>query len=156
MLNKKGHIGTMMMFFGALILVGVALFSFATFSDGTENEKTNLNNLVSEFEFKQKYIVIVFEDMVEEAITEAKGKTNFEEEFEISLKQIAERRRNPEISNLFGKIINEPLEINGLDGNYFLIVEGVFAEFEKGESNIRREINFEIEFNENGIIPESL
>ena len=67
------------MFFGALILVGVALFSFVTFSDGTENEKINLNNLVSEFEFKQKYVVIVFEDMVEEAITEAKGKTNFDE-----------------------------------------------------------------------------
>jgi len=156
MLNKRGHIGTMMMFFGALILVGVALFSFVTFSDGTENEKINLNNLVSEFEFKQKYVVIVFEDMVEEAITEAKGKTNFEEEFEISLKQIAERRRAPEISNLFGKIINEPLELNEINGNYFLIVEGVFAEFEKEESNIRRKINFEIEFNENGIIPESL
>ena len=72
------------------------------------------------------------------------------------MKQIAERRRAPEISNLFGKIINEPLELNEINGNYFLIVEGVFAEFEKEESNIRRKINFEIEFNENGIIPESL
>jgi len=156
MLNKRGQLDAMIMFFGTLALVGIVLFSFATFSDRTKTENNNLKNLISEYNFKQKYTQIVFRDMVAEAIIFAKDSEGFEKEFKLGLKKFAEKRRAPEISNLFAKIINEPLNLNKEEGIYFLIVEEVFVEFENGKNNIKREFNLEIEFNEFGIISQSL
>ncbi len=156
MLNKKGQLEAMIMFFGTLVLVGMVLFSFATFNDGAKIENKNLENLISEYQFKQKYTQIVFRDMVEEAIIFANESDDFENEFKIGLKKFAKKRRNPEISNLFAKIINEPLKLNKGEGIYSLIVEEVFVEFEKGKNSIERKFNLEIKFDEVEIISQSL
>jgi len=157
MLNKRGHIGTTLMVLGALVLVIAALYSFAIFSDKTGEEKEKLKDFISEFSFEQKYVSIVFEDMVKEAIDEVKPEEDFMISFNSSLKKIAERRRNPERkTNLFAKIINEPLNLTLLEDNYVLVLDAVFVKFEEDKSVIERKFNFEIIFNETGIISQSL
>jgi|TARA_Y100000310_G_C20686661_1_gene819432 hypothetical protein len=156
MLNKRGQLEAMIMFFGTLVLVGTVLFSFATFNNDAKIENKNLENLISEYQFKQKYTQIVFRDMVEEAIIFANESDDFENEFKIGLKKFAKKRRNPEISNLFAKIINEPLKLNKGEGIYSLIVEEVFVGFEKGKNSIERKFNLEIKFDEVEIISQSL
>ena len=157
MLNKKGHIGTTLMVLGALVLVIATLYSFAIFSDKTGEERENLNEFISSFSFEQKYVPIVFEDMIEEAIMEAKEKEKFEEGFRISLKQIAERRRDEKRkTNLFAKIINEPLDLTEREGDYVLVLDGVFVKFEEDKSVIERKFDFEIIFNGAEIISQDL
>tara|TARA_Y100000310_G_scaffold220179_1_gene221645 strand:- start:369 stop:842 length:474 start_codon:yes stop_codon:yes gene_type:complete len=157
MLNKKGHIGTTLMVLGALVLVIATLYSFAIFGDKTGEERAKLNKFISDFSFEQKYVSIVFEDMIEEAIIEAREKENFEKEFRISLKQIAERRRDEKRkTNLFAKIINEPLDLTEREGDYVLVLDGVFVKFEEDKSVIERKFDFKIEFSKSKIFPQSL
>ena len=156
MLNRKGHVGTILMVLGAIVLVVTTLFSFSIFSEITGGEKIKLNYFISEFSFEQKYSSIVLKDMVREAILEAKEKENFEKEFENELKKIAERRRSPEISNLFGKIINEPFELTKLNNNYIWTMDEVFINVEQDKSYIERKFNFKIEFNKSQTISQGL
>jgi len=157
MLNKRGHIGTTLMVLGALVLVIATLYSFAIFSDKTGEEKEKLNEFFSSFSFEQKYVPIVFEDMIKEAIDEAKSEEDFMIGFGSSLKKIAERRRDEtRKTNLFAKIINEPLNLSKRENNYFLVLDDVFVKFEEGKNVIERKFNFEIVFNETKIVSQSL
>jgi len=157
MLNRKGHIGTTLMVMGALVLAISTLYSFAIFSDGTTEEREKLDDFFSSFSFEQKYVPIVFEDMVKEAIEEVNHDGEFSESFEIYLKKIAERRRDEERkTNLFAKIINEPLDLIKKETTYVLVLEDVFVKFEEDKSVIERRFNFEIEFSEFEIISQSL
>ena len=157
MLNKRGHIGTALMVLGALVLVIATLYSFAIFSDKTGGEKERLNSFISEFSFEEKYVSAVLMDMVEEAIDEAKTKANFEEEFEKSLIEIAKRRRDEERkNNLFARLILEPPNFYESNGAYFLKVEDVFVKFDEDKNSIERKFHFEIEFDKDRIISQSL
>ena len=157
MLNRRGHIGTTLMVLGALVLVIATLYSFAIFSDKTGEEKEKLNEFISSFSFEQKYVPIVFEDMVEEAIEEAKFEEEFSESFKKYLKKIAERRRDEKRkTNLFAKIVKEPINLTERGNNYVLILDEVFVKLEEDKSVVKRKFNFEILFNRAGIISQSL
>ncbi len=157
MLNKKGHVGTILMVLGAIVLVVTTLFSFSIFSDNAANEKTKLNYFISEFSFEQKYISVVLKDMVEEAIYETNAEDNFTNEFENSLKEIALRRRDSDRkTNLFGKLINEPLNLTSRESDYILSVNNIFVKLEKDKNFIERDLNITLVFNESEVLSESL
>ncbi len=148
MLNKKGNIATTLMFFGTLVLVVVALFSFSSFGKKFENDGNKIENAVKEYEFRQKFIPAVFDNMVDEAVVRARSEADFEKAFNESFKKVAERRRNPEISNLFGRIINGEYSFVKEEGKYIVGMKDIFVVFEdesrknvfKKKIDLRREI----------------
>jgi hypothetical protein len=144
MLNRRGHLATTMMFFITLILIVSALFSFSNFNSEVGEKQEVLNNLIFEFNFRQKFVPIVFGEMIGEAIEQAERDGNFEEVFESSLKEIAERRRDPEISNLFAELIEKEINLEKLDDEnekYRLLVKDVFVKFSEGKNEMNEEFN---------------
>jgi len=144
-MNKRGNIPIFLLAVFGVVLVGVALFAMVTFDNGISNESNVIASGVSEFAFRQEFVPIVFERMVEESIDKEVG--SFEENFEAA----AERRRDPEFGNLFAKIIQGDYSYDSLKG--VVRVEDVFFEVRSGGSEFRRDYEYiEIEFDLNGIV----
>ena len=152
-MNKRGHIPTIMLFFGALILVIVTLFSFTNVKNELGGESEDFNILVQEIDFKKKYISAVFEKIVEEAV-ESTDKLKFEESFSVTFEKISDRRdpKDGSFGNFFGRIRNEKYTINKENGIYTLTIEDVFVSSNVEKNEMKRTFPLSIRFNKEGLI----
>ncbi|MEK6898834.1 MAG: hypothetical protein AABW79_01935 [Nanoarchaeota archaeon] len=115
MLNRKGHIPSIMAFIVAVVLVIAVLFSHASFKSVVGKDFVDTLNLQAELEFKERYVKSVFERSLNEAVdaTEEKGFVGFCEEFKGN---IEERSTNDlEFGTFFVNVRNWDcsLSING-------------------------------------------
>lgn len=155
MLNRKGHIGTMLMFFGALVLVVTALFTFSSYSDKMEVVEGTFRELSAEFRIDEKLVQGYLKDMVNDGIREVNnaGADDFEEAFNVSLKKSSEELRGKGLdTNLFGKIINGNYFFNDLEGSYELELKDVFARVEEENNEIRRVFDLSVKFDREKIL----
>ncbi len=108
MLNRKAHIGTMMLVIIAFALVGTALFIYYTSKNTLEDNDKVLADLIGNFEYNEKYVRGAFFVLVEEARINAlrKNELPFESAFKSELSTLANKKRElwKDKTNLFGKL----------------------------------------------------
>jgi len=154
-INRRGHVPTLLLLPLALVLVVLVLFAFASSRGNLEVESIKLDSLNDELRFKNKFVDSVLDKMVAESIEEAKlEEGNFLDNFKTNLKEEAERRRDPEFGNLFVKVIGG--EGNGYDiftdgSTYNITVKDLFVRVEVGKTEIRRDFELSMKFDENGL-----
>ena len=144
-MNKKGHVGTLLLFFGALVLVAAALFSFVSFKNDFDYRADELVILSNQIDFAQKYIEYVFEDMVDKTL--ANIDDNFDEDvFRANFERIAkERNLNDGVADdFYAKIERGEYEVD-LEENK-IVIEDVKISAEAGENEISREFGLVFEF----------
>jgi hypothetical protein len=150
MLNRKGHLGTMLMVFGALVLVGAATYGFSTFSNKSDKIENEIKLIISEYNFYESYVRKSFNLMVKLSIDEAKKENKeFKLAFCEKIKEKAREKRDEwkERTNLFGKVEEENCELVDIgSGKYKYLVEDVFVWRKVGENEIRNVFDLSSEF----------
>ena len=148
MLNRRGHLGTMLMVFGALILVGAALYGFATFNDKSGGAEEDLTKLIFGFDFNKRYIENSFKIMVRISAGEV-GEGDFEKLFCEKVKEKAKSKRVlwKEKTNFFGKVEEEKCELIDLgDGKFKYEVKDIFVESKVGSNKLKKEFDLSLGF----------
>lgn len=152
MLNRRGHIPTMLLFVVGLVLVLTAWWTFLSYDSDVEIKALEISSVIQEMSFKKVYVEKVFERMIGEAIIGA-DESNFEETFSDTFEELG-IKRNPglDFGNFFGKIRNGDYSMVPGNGVYSLTIENVFVSSKVGNHELRREFNLSIRFDENRII----
>ena len=137
-MNRQGHVGTILMVFGALLLVGVALFSFQGFKNNIKSLDSDFRGLSIEMGDLENIVFRYMETFILESIKQSKDSNNFEETFKIKLKELTkqemeknyfknteDKNLNPIKDNVFAKIVsgNFIVEKSGDKGDYVLSVK---------------------------------
>jgi hypothetical protein len=113
-MNKRGHVGTLLLFFGALVLVGVALFSFVSFNNDVKSISGDIDIVVNQINFAYRFNEIVFDEMADEAFGMSEGELEFEKVFRENFEGIArERKLNDGVTDIvFDRIESGKYEVD--------------------------------------------
>lgn len=156
-ISKRGNIATGLLVPIAFILALVTLFSFVSFNQDMQVTSVNFNSLLGDLQYKQKFVPVMFEALVKKAIEDSESGIDFEKEFVRNLGLLAEEKRDPELGNLFVKLL-EGEEVGYIlgesDGVYVLEVEDVFVREVAENSEISRSFDLRVRFDEEGLMGE--
>jgi len=142
-MNKKGNIPTFMLLIASVVLVTIALSTFASFKNDLKSNSGEFFETVNQVNFINEYVEKVFDDSVDKAIEESNG-DDFNAEFRKNFERIVDEKnlKLKGSGNFFGKVRN---------GDYILdkdkiIVENVFVKSNVGNNEIIRNFNLERNF----------
>lgn len=145
-MNKRGDTPTILLFVFAIILSTTALIVFVSFPESFESESREVNKMLNEIRFNERYVEAEALMIAREAIRGGRG------DVKLAFRNIAEEKYlgYGGAGNFFGKIRNDEFDFEKATGVYVLKVKGLFVSAEKGENSIRRNFEMEIKLNENG------
>ena len=127
MLNRRGHIGTVLMVFGALVLVIYALFALQNIRDDAKELRVQSRILVVDALVNHKIVLLSVKDLISRAAKEnaGAGADAFETAFRNSLSAFATPLRSSEqssnINSVFGKLAVGDYPPLKLDGEYYVL-----------------------------------
>lgn len=155
-MNRRAHTPTILIFIGALLLCGIALYTLIstnTTLTGTMDQSDRLLFLLSG---QEAFIRAAFNQAINEALESSwSGDVNtFKQNF---ANAIAKRDYHlADSGNFFGKIRNGEYTLEQQDGVYILQVSDVFVSAHTGSYEARRTFNLEARFTVNGIMQKGL
>lgn len=152
MLGKRGHIATWMILLGAIILVGLCIFSFLGYNGNFVEQANNLQKTQVKFSNDYHYVHNVFDLLVSKSVRTSGGDlSNFKTEFGRNAVAISD---DADLSgNFFGKIRNGDYEVKSLtDGEYEIILKDVFVKSEYGENEMIAYFDLDVRFNKDGLV----
>lgn len=153
MLNRSGHIGTIALVFGALFLVGSALFSFYGFSENANSNRVQLRQTVSQTVSGEIAVKLIVKDVVNNAILSSKDAVDFKAVFENKLKELAQAQRGqPSFGNVFSNIADGKYTLEFVGANYVLTVSDLFYEISVAKNGAVNKFSLRIVFNKNGVV----
>jgi len=126
-MNKKGHIPTILLLVFALILVITALYTFFVFNGKVGASSFDISRLSIDFESDEQYVYAMFDRLVGFAALEAaESGGDFEGMFRVNFESMANEAH--ELSgvsgNFFGEIRNHRYDLNCADSGLCHIVDG--------------------------------
>lgn len=155
-MNNKGHVGTVMLVFGALILVGVSLVTFLEFKTDVRLLDADFRGLTLETRDTRALIFNRVSFIISESIKLSKDSLDFENEFRRNLIELSQKERDSlkdVQNNVFAEIANGKftLEKNGED--YVLSVKDLFFSLKTTNSVSSAEYKFDInsKFNKDSV-----
>jgi hypothetical protein len=149
-MNRRGHVGTVLMVFGALLLVMAALYSFYGF-------KTEIRLLDADFRglsLQTRDIRYLFSNkitiLVSESVKLSTNSVNFKEDFRKNLMELSKKERDSfkEIqNNVFAKLVNGQFTVEPSGEIWVLSVKDLFFSLNAENSVSSSEYKFNIESN---------
>jgi len=153
MLNRSGHIGTIALVFGALFLVGAALYSFYGFGENANSNRVHLRQISSQTVGGEIAVKLLVKDLVNNAITSSKEAVDFRIAFENKIKELAQAQRGqPTFGNVFSSIADGKYSLDIIEANYVLNVNDLFYEISVAKNEAVNRFNLRIVFNKNGVV----
>ncbi|MBM3206697.1 MAG: hypothetical protein FJZ43_03705 [Candidatus Staskawiczbacteria bacterium] len=129
-MNRKAHVGTIMLVIGAFLLVIFALYVMLSSNTDLSLIKAELRASSDFAEASHKFVLKGFGDIVDKSIFDSKSSSEFEKSFNISLRKYASEKRESGLSNnLYAKLSLGDYSLTLKDGNYELIVLGVSEKY---------------------------
>lgn len=152
-MNRRGHLGTVLLVFGALILVGYALFTMLSF-EGNTREKNNELNIFSEMiKINHELAMMNINESVMDSIRLSKNSDNFKDSFDKNLKKSASSKRDStQNTNLYAKIDLGEYSLYFDGTNYVLTIENIFEDTTIKFNEAKYNYSLIILFNKEGII----
>ena len=156
-MNKKGHLGTILLVFGALILVITALMSFSNFGNESNYRRDRLRGLSFNNENMEKSIFKEIDLIVKQSIDFAKFSSDFENDFKISFAKLAEQERGSDkfaSNNVFVKIANSDYASSNNGKNYTILMKDLFYITESADklNKITNSFSLKIVFDKEKVI----
>ncbi len=148
-MNRRGHIGTILMVFGTLLLVGVALYSFYGFKDDVASLHAELNGLSAEMWDVRNIASRYIETLILESLRQSKDSENFKETFKTKLRELTiveagkdyfQKTDDKSIKivkdNVFAKIVDGKFTVEnfGDEENYLLSLTDLFFSVNTGKN----------------------
>jgi hypothetical protein len=151
-MNKKGHLGTVLMVFGALVLTVTALFTFVSFKDDVGDSRAEFRKLSFDFKYNSQEISFILNRVVQNSIDVAKQEDDFKVEFEKNLRLNAEKERNKvNVGDLLGKIANGDYDLKESGEKYSLEVRDVSVKLVFDSGEIHRNFDVLVEFDKTDV-----
>ena len=153
-MNRRGHLGTLLLVFGAFILVGYALHAMLSFGGDISKIKAELRALSGKSVAVHKDVLINIEKMVFKAIASSTS-VDFEKTFNECIKKLAEEKRASGLNmNVYAKLAlgNYSLTFDSVTAKYTLVVNNVFEQTAVENNNVRYLYNLEILFDKSHVI----
>ena len=148
-MNKRGDTPTILLFVITLILVGIALFSFANFKGTFAGDSEGRSIMLSSVDFYEKYTVKESEIIGGEVIKNNGGKEEFQE---IAKKKYLGIEGTEEF---FARINSGDFKFEQEGENYIFEMKDLRVSASAGASFIRRNMEIKILFDKNGDVANS-
>jgi hypothetical protein len=156
MLNRKGHVPTLLLFVVALVLCIAAWFSFLTFSDDIGQQSRELQAFSDNVAFERTYSDNAVRDLVVSAAREAASEegAGYETRFASALAVRVERfGALREIQgNALGLMRNKAYTLEQDGTEYVFKMPGVFVQMGSGVNKIVQRFDIEVRFLPSGEI----
>ena len=152
-MNRRGHIGTLLMVLGALILVINSLLVMQSFKFDISKTREDFRLTMDKSEGIHEYLIKNVKTITQESIKLSKDSIDFERTFNDSLRGMAEKERTGGLdANIYAKLALGEYSLN-FDGiNYALTVNGLFEEINLEKNEVKYPYNLKIFFNKNSVI----
>jgi len=152
-MNRRGNIGTLMLVFGALILVIYALYFMISFNGNFGVSKNELRDISDKAEINHELILDNVNKMVLSSIQASASSGNFEKSFNESLKGLAIPYRISGLdNNVYAKIAVGDYSLKFDGSAYALSVNGLFESYKSGQNEIRYDYSASVLFDKTRLI----
>lgn len=149
-MNKKAHTPTLLLFVATIILILLALFTFASFNDVFAEDSEGRSQILGNIIFYQDYITKKTESIGKKVILfEGPLTADGQKEMFKSLAQ----NENPNIAELnefFSKIEKNDFVFKLENQEYFFEMKNIPLQSSNGANSINRTFSFSITFDVNG------
>ncbi len=146
-MNRRGHIPSVLMVFGALILVVFALYSFYNFSEGVNERRNQLRNLDHASDNQHLLVVRTIYGSVKTSVDFAKDSPDFKIAFKSKLKEVVqEYRSSGDYGNIFSKITMEDYSLELVAEKYVLTIKDIFYKISTEKNEAVRKGDLKIVF----------
>ena len=135
--NRRGQTAMILLFLVALVLIGMALFSFFGFDSNFGENSEDLSLIISEIDFAEKYVMKKAEVIGAKVIKESRD--------------FAEIAKSEDYGIGFsGNFFDRDVKFEQDGGNYVLEMVDMEIISEKGENSIKRSFDLKIVFDGGG------
>lgn len=148
MLEKRGHIPSVLLFIGAVVLVVLSIFSFVSFSGTVKTELNTTLTHQQSFQFIERYPEAVFEDSVAYALSKTSADSFFQFCSFFQERVALRDPKNAEFGTFFSTVRNFDCVLGLADGSPGIILPAFNVSFSSPELTIYHERIFEARFNE--------
>ncbi len=150
-MNRKGNVPILLLFVVALVLVIFTLAVFVNFSRDFTTPSSHVNDMISEVDFSQQYILASARSMSQESIIQG---GNIQENF-VKL-ATARDLRIASLGNYFGKIRTHDFVFEKKGKGYVLEIKGLVLQSKNDVGGIIRHFDLLMEFDEQGGVAQGL
>jgi len=145
-MNKRGDIPLFLVFIGTILLVILALATFATYNGRLERPLDNINSLGNSVEILQDYLVSLSKIGMQEALNSSSQKDPSS-----SFKDYISKNEIRGINtNYYALVRNGKFSIGANEGNYELKIDNVYVKSEIDSGSLLRTFNITLKFEEKG------
>jgi len=145
-MNRRGDLPTLMILVIAVLLSGMALFTFITFGGDFSKKSSEFSVLVMTSEFVDDYVIAQAGSIANEVIDS--GSDDLEGKFKSVAK---ERDLNLEITgNFFAQVRNSKFSFIRNAEGYLLDIDGLFVKAKSGDSEIVSNFDLAMQFDLDG------
>ncbi len=153
MLNRRAHVGTLLLVFCSFFLMGAAIYSMLSFKGNFNDGSKDLQKLSYELAYNRAFIIGTARSLVFRAVVSASSLPDFKKEFESSLQALAEKKRtNFTTGDAIFKISFGNYRIVQNGDKYSLFVDDVSYVVRDGATEIKNTFSFGIVFDKTGVL----
>lgn len=153
MLNRRGHLGTILLVIGTLVLVVYALFALQDTQGNASSIRQELHPLTTNALTLHRVVQLSVRDMVNEAIVTSRDASDFETLFKSKLQELARSRQSPtQTTNMYARIANGKYSLTFADGRYVLVVNDIFEKTVAGYNEVVYKSSLEVIFDKTKVI----
>lgn len=152
-MNRRGNIGTLMLVFGALILVIYALYVMISFNGSIGKNRNELRDISDKAEISHEAILDNVNKIVLSSIQASTNSVNFEKSFKESLNVVALPYRNSGLNNnVYAKLAVGDYSLHFDGSKYVLNASGMFEIYKSGQNEIRYDYSLDVLFDKTRVI----
>ncbi len=153
MLNRRAHIGTLLMVLGTLVLVVTGLVSFHKFNLNSDSLQKNFREITSDSLTNHRIYLLGIKEIFSEAISKNKDSFDFENDFKNSIIVLAkEKRVSGQDTNIYAELALGHFTLTSQNGKYNLLASSVSDKNSVEYNSIKYAYSLEVVFTKDKVL----
>lgn len=154
-MNNRSQLANILLPLASLALVAASLYTLLTFSNAFSSNDADINSMIQELNFNEKYVLAQTELLVKKTLSSCLNCSP--ENFKSKLKEESLRAENlfrfEGSGNLYGKIRNSEFYVEKSEEQFMVKIPGLFVFSERGFNKLTRNFDLCLLISENEILP---
>ncbi len=152
-MNRRAHVGTVLLVIGAFLLVVTSLFMMVSNNTDLTLIKSELRASSDFASASHDYLINDVKDIIGKSIGGSKGSIDFEKSFNESLKKLANEKRTSGLSNtLYAKLVLGDYSLLKIGENYEIVVLDVFENYDLNNNEVTYSYSLKVVFDSERVI----
>ncbi len=146
-MNRRAHVGTVLLVIGAFLLVITSLFMMVSSNTDLSLIKSELRSSSDFAEANHEFLLESTESIIVKSIMESKDSLEFEKSFNESLKKYATEKRGTGLNNnLYAKLSLGDYSIVLKDGRYEILILEISENYNLNNNEIKYSYSLNVVF----------